>query len=64
MLSGSTNAMLQSAFHEAVVVAFQVGAEEDDDGVEKALFKPGIAGVHVFLEGCRRETPCSEITKK
>ena len=61
MLSGSTNAMLQSSFHEAVDAAFQDAAVQVDDGVEKVLFKPGIEGLHIFFEGCRSKAQRSEV---
>ena len=55
--------MLWSSFREAVDAAFEAAAVQVHDGVEKVLFKPGIAGLHVLLEKCRSETKCTEVTE-
>ncbi len=45
--------MSTQTFHEAVEASFDNIAVQADGAAEKAILKPGVDGVHVFLEGCR-----------
>ena len=49
--------MSSLSFHEAVEAAFDAVAVGVDDFGEKAINKPGVEGLHVFLEGCRESAP-------
>ena len=49
--------MVGLCFHEAVRASFDTAAVQADGDEEKALFKPGVEGLHVFLEGCRGDSP-------
>ena len=44
-------------FHEAVEALFDTVAVEVDGAEEKAIDKPGVEGLHLFLEGCRGDAP-------
>ena len=45
------------SFHDAVDAAFDTVAVQVDSAEEKAMHKPGVEGLHVFLEGCRGDAP-------
>ena len=49
-------------FHEAVEVSFDTVAVQVDGAEEKAIHKPGVEGLHVFLEGCRGDAPRSGVS--
>ena len=48
-------------FHEAVEASFDNVAVHMDGADEKALFKPGVEGLHMFLEGCRGDASRSGV---
>ena len=45
------------SFHEAVEGSFDTVAVQMDGTEKKAINKPGVEGLHVFLEGCRGDAP-------
>ena len=49
--------MSSPSFHEAVEAAFDAVSVDVDDSGEKAINKPGVECLHVFLEGCRENAP-------
>ena len=49
--------MFGPTFHEAVEASFDTVGVQVDGAQEKAIHKPGVEGLHVFLEGCRGDAP-------
>ena len=54
--------MSGTTFHQAVQDAFDLVAVQVSDSAEEVMHKPGLEGLHVFLEGCRTETASSVIS--
>ena len=44
-------------FRDAIDTAFHTVAAQVDGAEEKAIHKPGVEGLHVFLEGCLGDAP-------
>ena len=42
-------------FHEVAETCFDRAAIQIDGEEEKMLHKPGVEGLHMFLEGCRQD---------
>ena len=50
------------SFHEAVEGSFDTVAVQMDGTEKKAINKPGVEGLHVFLEGCRGDAPSCSVS--
>ncbi|CAK0824248.1 unnamed protein product, partial [Prorocentrum cordatum] len=54
--------MTTQTFHEAVEASFDNIAVQADGAAEKAIVKPGVEGLHVFLEGRRADGASSGVS--
>ena len=48
-------------FHEVIESCFDRAATQIDGEEEKMLLKPGVEGLHVFLEGCRQDASLDNV---
>ena len=46
-----------STFLESVLASFNITAVQGEGEKEKAIYSPGVEGLHVWPDGCRCEAP-------